>query len=85
MCIRDRPPAVVGDLDPNDADAVWHRQCILLQASLFRRDRPLCDEDRGGVNEEVSEVEGFLTTLLEQRYENAIAITDDMLTFEPLL
>ena len=76
---------MVGDLAPNDAAAVWHRQCILLQASLFGSDRPLCDEDRGGVNEEVSEVEGFLTTLLKQRYENAIAITDDMLTFEPLL
>ena len=38
-----------------------------------------------GVDEVVSEVEGFLTTLLEQRYENTIAITDDMLTFEPLL
>lgn len=40
-------------------------------ASLGRSDaRPLCREDIGGVNEEVSEVEGFLTTLLEQRYEN---------------
>ena len=60
------PPAVVGDLDPNDAAAVWQGQCILLQASLFRSDaRPLCDEDLGGVDEVVSEVEGCLTTLLD--------------------
>ena len=38
-----------------------------------------------GVDDVVSDVEGFLTTLLEQRYENTIAITNDMLTFEPLL
>ena len=84
--IWQRPPAVVGDLDPNDAAAVWHRPCILLKASFFRSDaRPRCDEDLGGVDEVISEVEGLLTTLLEQRYEDTIAITDDMLTFEPLL
>ena len=61
-----RLPAVVGDLDPNDAAAVWHRPCILLQANLFRSDaRPLCDEDLGGVDEVISEVDGFLTTLLD--------------------
>mgnify|MGYP006236897197 CR=1 FL=1 len=51
-----RPPAVVGDLDPNDAAAVWQGPCILLQASLFRSDRPLCDADLGGVDEVLSEV-----------------------------